>query len=119
MSDIVDSIIMLTGAEYRKMMAEIAASNHFAVKYLAHIDEQNVEVARLTAEVERLRSVTVVQETLIRKAETENEKLRVALDLYRDAAVIDVTMEGPRFIGSNASALKRAWDADRAALEGK
>ena len=51
MSDIVDSIVMLTGAEYRKMKAEIAASNHFAVKYLAHIDEQNVEVARLTAEV--------------------------------------------------------------------
>jgi len=56
MSDIVDSIIMLTGAEYRKMMAEIAASNHFAVKYLAHIDEQNVEVARLTAENEKLRA---------------------------------------------------------------
>lgn len=57
MSDIVDSFIMLTGAEYRKMMAEIAASNHFAVKYLAHIDEQNVEVARLTAENAKLREV--------------------------------------------------------------
>lgn len=56
MSDIVDSIVMLTGAEYRKMMAEIAASNHFAVKYLAHIDEQNVEVARLTAENAKLRA---------------------------------------------------------------
>jgi hypothetical protein len=56
MSEIADSIIMLTGAEYRKMMAEIAASNHFAVKYLAHIDEQNVEVARLTAENEKLRA---------------------------------------------------------------
>ena len=37
------------------------------------------EIARLTAEVERLRSLTVVQESLIRKAETENEKLRAAL----------------------------------------
>jgi YD repeat-containing protein len=33
----------------------------------------------LTAEVERLRSVTVVQEALIRKAEAENERLRAAL----------------------------------------
>jgi hypothetical protein len=79
MSDTVDSIVMLTGAEYRKMKAESAASNHFAVKYLAHIDEQNVEVARLTSEVERLRSVTVVQETLIRKSEAENEKLKAGL----------------------------------------
>lgn len=37
------------------------------------------EITRLTAEVERLRSLTVIQETLIRKAETENEKLRAAL----------------------------------------
>ena len=49
----------------------------------------------------------------------ENEKLRAALDLYREAVRIDVTMEGPIFMGSNASALKRAWDADRAALEEK
>lgn len=38
------------------------------------------EITRLTAEVERLRSLTVIQETLIRKAETENEKLRAALE---------------------------------------
>ena len=49
----------------------------------------------------------------------ENEKLRAALDLYREAVRIDVTMEGPKFMGLNGSALKRAWDADRATLEGK
>lgn len=49
----------------------------------------------------------------------ENERLRAALDLYREAVRIDATMESPKFMGSNASALKRAWDADRAALEGK
>lgn len=37
------------------------------------------EITRLTAEVERLLSVTVVQETLIREAEAESEKLRSAL----------------------------------------
>jgi hypothetical protein len=75
MSEIADSIIMLTGAEYRKMMAEIAASNHFAVKYLAHIDEQNVEVARLTAENERLRAV-------LEKAEGGFYNMANAIDDY-------------------------------------
>jgi hypothetical protein len=56
MIDFVDSIVMLTGAEYRKMKEAITVFNHFAVKYLAHIDEQNVEVARLTAENEKLRA---------------------------------------------------------------
>lgn len=46
----------------------------------------------------------------------EVERLRALLDLYREAVRIDATMEGPKFLGSNASALKRAWDADRAAL---
>lgn len=49
----------------------------------------------------------------------EIEKLLAALNLYREAVRIDVTMEGPRFMGLNGSALKRAWDADRATLEGK
>ena len=61
------------------------------------LDEKNALIDRLTA---------------------ETKKLRAALDLYRDAVVIDVTMEGPRFMGSNSSALKRAWDADCAALSG-
>jgi hypothetical protein len=36
-------------------------------------------ITSLAAEVERLRSLTVVQESLIRKSEAENEKLRAAL----------------------------------------
>lgn len=44
----------------------------------------------------------------------ENERLRAVLELYRDAVRIDVTMEGPKFMGANSSALKRAWDADLA-----
>lgn len=40
--------------------------------------------------------------------------LEAALDLYRDAVRIDVKMEGPKFMGSNTSALKRAWEADYA-----
>ena len=40
--------------------------------------------------------------------------LEAALDLYRDAVRIDVKMEGPTFMGANSSALKRAWEADRA-----
>ena len=44
----------------------------------------------------------------------EVKRLRAALDLYREAVRIDVTMEGPKFMGSSVSALKRAWDADRA-----
>ena len=38
------------------------------------------EITRLAAEVERLRSLTVVQESLIRKSEAANEKLRAALE---------------------------------------
>jgi predicted nucleic acid-binding Zn-ribbon protein len=68
MSDIVDSIVMLTGAEYRKMKAEITVFNHFAVKYRAHIDEQNVEVARLTAENEKLREALASIDELFSEA---------------------------------------------------
>jgi chromosome segregation ATPase len=50
--------------------------------------------------------------------QAECDRLREALALYREAVVIDVKMEGPRFMGANSSALKRAWDHDRAALKG-
>jgi hypothetical protein len=62
----------------------------------------------LDASAEKSRQIT--------RLTAENEKLRAALELYREAVRIDATMEGPKFIGSNASALKRAWDADRAAI---
>ena len=38
------------------------------------------------------------------------------LNLYREAVRIDVKMEGPQFMGANSSALRRAWEADRASL---
>jgi hypothetical protein len=35
------------------------------------------------------------------------------LDMYREAVNIDATMEGPKFMGCNLSALKRAYLADQ------
>lgn len=49
---------------------------------------------------------------LHKDAHAEIERLRKALDMYRDAASIDVKMEGPRYMGCNSSAYKRAWEAD-------
>ena len=46
--------------------------------------------------------------------QAENEKLKAIVGLYREAVRVDVQMEGPKFMGSNVSALKRAWEADRA-----
>lgn len=51
--------------DYKKLNAKLAS----------RAEDLEAEVSRLTAEVERLRSLTVVQETLIRKTEAENEKL--------------------------------------------
>ena len=34
------------------------------------------------------------------------------LNAYRDAVVIAVDMSGPKFVGANSSALKRAWSMD-------
>ena len=34
------------------------------------------------------------------------------LNAYRDAVVIAVDMSGPKFVGVNNSALKRAWNMD-------
>jgi hypothetical protein len=84
------------------------------------------EIDRLTAEVERLTAeatdAAIALAALnsgedLQRVMRDNERLRAALDLYREAVRIDVTMEGPRFMGSNSSALKRAWDADCAALK--
>jgi hypothetical protein len=42
--------------------------------------EHEETITRLTSENEKLRSMTVVQETLIRKVEAGNEKLRAAVE---------------------------------------
>lgn len=60
--------------------------------------------------------VTKEQALEIDNQQAEINRLRTVLDLYRDAVRIDVTMEGPKFMGANSSALKRAWDADLATL---
>lgn len=77
---------------------------------------QEEAITRLTAENERLTEWNREIAVNAREFAAEVTKLRAALDLYRDAVRIDATMEGPKFMGSNASALKRAWDADRAAI---
>ena len=43
-------------------------------------------------------------------------KLEDLLDMYRDAAYTDVTMEGVHFMGVNRSLYKAAWEADRKGL---
>ena len=66
----------------------------------------------------QLRYGTWYFKAMLNAAEAEVRTLREALDLYRDAVVVDVKMEGPRYMGANSSALKRAWDFD-AALRAK
>lgn len=77
-------------AEIIRLTAEVEKLTEQKIAFIGEIDrlretqrtvlvEQGESVARLTAEVERLRSLTVVQESLIRKSEAANEKLRAAL----------------------------------------
>jgi hypothetical protein len=85
-------------------------------------EEARDEIVRLRAEVEEARANSMSnwgQRERAEAAEAERDRLREALTLYREAVVIDVKMEGPRFMGANSSALKRAWDHDRAALGDK
>lgn len=60
--------------------------------------------------------IITAQEHVIAEQKDEIGRLRTVLELYRDAVRIDVTMEGPKFMGASSSALKRAWDADLASL---
>ncbi|QIG69431.1 hypothetical protein EVB79_061 [Rhizobium phage RHph_N3_13] len=41
------------------------------------------------------------------------ESLERILELYREAAYTDVTMEGVHFMGVNRSRYREAWEADR------
>ena len=83
-----------------------------------HCAEARDEITRLRERTEYWPD-NAERDAVIRHQKAEIERLRAALELYRDAVRIDATMEGPRFMGANSSALKRAWDADRAALEGR
>lgn len=67
------------------------------------------EITRLAAEVERLRSLTVVQESLIRKSEAANEKLRAALyDCLETTAKHHAEDQARAQIGGSDMALRKA-----------
>jgi len=74
------------------------------------------EIARLTAEVERLRSLTVVQESLIRKAETENEKLRAALRVCEAELNTYYRMEYPNNLPYSQKKLAQAMASNPATV---
>lgn len=120
MSDIVDRLRHCSencGDEYLHELTGKAADTITRLTAEVRVRQTIVEEARderdaALAEVERLRSLTVVQESLIRKAEAESEKLRSALlvahkyvlvqscglslvpkDAARDLAIIDEALE--------------------------
>ena len=69
-----------------------------------HADKLYAEIFQKDAEIARLRA--------------ENERLREALLAWEDAVKIDVTMEGPRFMGIEHIRGKKAWGLTAAILEG-
>ena len=71
-------------------------------KLLLNCQEDKAELARL----------------LLRR-DAEIERLKEALHAYRDAVRVDAQMDGPKFMGCNASQLKRAWELEHAALKGE
>lgn len=75
--------------------------------------------AILTRAADALLAQAARAESAERQRDEALEALKAArglLDLYREAVRIDVKMEGPLYMGANSSALKRAWEADRASL---
>lgn len=107
MSDIVERLHLYVGDDHERLCQgrEYSCSCGYDDKRDPLLKEAAFEIGRLL--------------NLLADARTESMELRAALELYRDAVRIDATMEGPKFMGANSSALKRAWDADLAALEGK
>lgn len=81
--------------------------------YVQLLTDQN---NALTARVKELEAMLRTTSDMNEVYEGRFQEMEAALGLYREAVRIDATMEGPKFMGSNASALKRAWDADRAAI---
>lgn len=53
------------------------------------------------------------------EAAAEIAKLRAALELWHLATKIDVTMEGPRYMGVSSILGRQAWERTRAALGGE
>lgn len=98
-----------------QLMLEVEANANL----IARAPEMAAEITTLRAEAEKLKADLDGYIGVANEYMAENERLLAVLALYREAVRIDVTMAGPKFAGSNASALKRAWDADCAALEEK
>lgn len=53
------------------------------------------------------------------EANAEISRLRAALELWHLAIKIDVTMEGPKYMGVSYMLGRQAWERTRAVLEGK
>jgi len=69
-------------------------------------DEIQEALTRLLASQDKL-------ESSIQRLMHFNERQEELLNLYRKAVKINVKMEGPEFLGCDASALKRAWEEDK------
>lgn len=102
---------------------EVPRKNIALRKAHAALTAQAVEIERLTRGLAKIHDDLggAIHAAEAAEARATAQAARVAelerlLEGYREAVRIDVKMEGPRFLGSDASALKRAWDADRAAL---
>jgi hypothetical protein len=59
------------------------------------------------------------RDPLLIEAADEIERLRAALELWHLATKINVTMEGPQYMGVSFILGRQAWERTRAALEGK
>jgi hypothetical protein len=113
-----------------KIVRDFAGKERFVPDTPDGPARDKAHIARLEQELQMVLSRAETAEAALSAAraevtdakDAEIKRLRDVLDLYREAVRVDVKMEGPRFMGANSSALKRAWDADaaiRAAMEGK
>lgn len=92
------------------------------IRHRQEADDLRAQIANLTertrlpviADYIEVQNHSRAMEARALAAEAKRDALREALALYRDAVRVDVQMDGPKFMGSNVSALKRAWEADRA-----
>lgn len=60
---------------------------------------------------------TVIDITRLDEAADEITRLRAALELWHHAVKIDVTMEGPQYMGVSSILGRQAWERTRAALQ--
>jgi two-component sensor histidine kinase len=79
-----DQSHLLTSLSYTlndpRVPEEMRKASDTITRLTAEVEQNAIDLEEYRRDVERLRSVTVVQETLIREAEAENEKLRAALE---------------------------------------